>query len=160
MVVHGTVLFRGAVEQIVMPPVLLENTTSSCLVAALTARLPASINQLRAQFDTLSVIVNSDSARACKLLGRAIGDLYKHDDKVRTLNTYCMMHLVVIAVNEMLKPMRIINPLYCLTKVMQDGNLLEAVKKELESYVSIHLEQCAEPRDPLHAKYSHQVLLQ
>jgi len=37
-----------------------------------------------------------------------------------------MMHLVVIAINEMLKPMRIINSLYCLTKVMQSGKLLEA----------------------------------
>jgi len=112
MVVHATLLARPAFEHIVMTPVfqwkshlplqtftmtvcvlitayetssevLLENTTASCLVAAVQNRLPATIEHLRAQFDSLCVIVNSDSAKACKLLGKAIVEKYKDDDKVQ-----------------------------------------------------------------------------
>ena len=58
---------------------------------------------------SVTLIVSSDSARACKLLGRALASHYTDAEHVRVLQTYCVMHLVVIAANQVLKPLKIVN---------------------------------------------------
>ena len=56
--------------------------------------------------------MNIDSDRACKLLGRTLASHYTDAEHVRTIQTYCVMHLVVIAANQVLKPLKIVSSLF------------------------------------------------
>ena len=114
MMSHGTALVDGemAVHHIVMPPCVLQSTSASCLINAVESRLPIAMGELCKQFVHLSIIFNTDSAKSCKLVGKAYQAKYADNPCILIIPTFRLMHRVVICINEMLKPLRLVDTLY------------------------------------------------
>ena len=158
MMLHGKLLLGPAMHDIVVPPAVLADTTTRCLLNAVLARLPMTIEDCLTENGSVTLIVNTDSARACKLLGRTMASHYTDSRNMRVLTTYCVMHLVVIAANQVLKPLKIVNSLFCLANLLHDSKVMSRVLEAVGDYVERHLVQTVRPRDPRHREHARQVL--
>eukprot|EP00974_Lingulodinium_polyedra_P068409 6625018-Lingulodinium_polyedra.AAC.1 len=158
MVLHASLLLGPNLHDIVAAPAILKDTSTRCILNAILDRLPLRIEDCAIADGFLTLIVNSDSARACKLLGRALAAYYNESLNIRVLQTYCVMHLVVIAANQVLKPLGIINPLFCLANLLHDSKVMSQLLDEIDERVEKHLERTVRPRDPRHKEHALQVL--
>ena len=98
---------------IVLPTAVLENTTASCLWAALWARSPWAMEQLRNMADEVIFIFNTDSAKSCLKVGRHMGEL------VPTLHAPCRMHQLCLVLVAVMKRSGLMSALFCACNLLR-----------------------------------------
>ena len=110
--IHSTLLWRRLVAErslvcdLVCAPAVLQCTTAAAMVAALDARCPITFGELAAKAGKLLLVLSTDSANACKTVGR---HFVAKAERLRAtaesgrltfvLHAYCLMHQVNLCVS-------------------------------------------------------------
>ena len=142
------------VFNLVMAPAALINTTAEAQFTGLRCRLPSSLASLDCE---TVVILNSDSAKSCKRVGRCLA---KHVTEKRPLRlgpevadsdpqlamrisyviqTFCMMHMLSVCITLMLKISGQLTPMFCATLFLHSANNMKLLKRRLKEWIRTHL---------------------
>ena len=138
MVVHSLITRKerdGATNNIhiVLPTAVLENTTASCLWAALWARSPWTMEQLRNMADEVIFIFNTDSAKSCLKVGRHMGEL------VPTLHAPCRMHQLCLVLVAVMKRSGLMSALFCACNLLRKKRVQTRIRNNLLILVEARL---------------------
>lgn len=127
-------------KQIVASPATLLNQTAVSLYMGLMSRAPIPLLTLAAKTKRICLILNSDSANACKALGsHMLGTLLKIRDSgaapamLYFLHMFCLMHQVSLIINGWLSLLFLVNPIYCALSLMSSSTNMDAMKKALRA---------------------------
>ena len=113
------------VLDIFMPPVVLPSTTAAALNAALKARLPVPLDDLAARARDFTLVMNTDSARACKLLARQLA--MEHV----VLHAPCLMHQLCICLVAVLRLSGVMSAMFCATLTLHRKRVQTLLRREL-----------------------------
>ena len=120
--------------EITLPPAFLRGKTAGHLLAGVLQRLPISISMLKRKCLVLAILIMSDSARACKKMGRHFMARSSmrlpddgHMDGLLVLHSFCLLHQVALVIGALLKQLRLLCPLFCACCLLQRGTSRRAI---------------------------------
>ena len=117
----------------VLPPAVVQGTAAEDLYAALVARLPWSLDDVKGFARNVMVITNSDSARSCLKLSRHLGSI------LPSLPCQCRMHQLVLAMNGVLSLGGVGSALFCASLLFRRKRVQSMMRKHLLKLVSDRL---------------------
>lgn len=129
------------------PPVFLGGKTAKTLLAGILRRLPLPLVELKRKANTMTVMPLSDSARACKKMGRHFAACTAMDrvarnpgspatlDGVVSLHPWCLMHMVGIIVGNVMTQLELLSPMFCACVLMSNAISRKSVVKEATELV-------------------------
>ena len=151
---HGMIHFQtedGKVssEELVFPPAVLEKTNADTMFAALCRAIRVDIVKLMEAglLTCLSPSIDSVSANTlvCKYLNMVLPDY------CLLLPTYCLQHQMSLCLSAASRLMGFIGPLFCTTRILNDGNRLLDIEKAIRKLLGDKLERITDERpDPAH----------
>ena len=123
-----------------VPPAFLANKTAKSILNALISRFPVRISTLLTKCSLLVIVPNSDSATSCKRVGRhfrRLAQLEVHPQPsgiplrcgILSAHGACQMHMLAINIGNLLKELRILNPMFCGSCLMQKGGTRRKIKE-------------------------------
>ena len=155
MMTHATLLHGDCKFELIMLPTRLSKTTSKRLKRGMKARLPISFEDSAKKTRKGTVIIMSDSAKACNKLGRDIASLTEIvRANLHVLLPHCIQHQLVICVAAAYCPLHVINPLFCAANLLHHTELVTDLKIEAKEFLERHLVQSLEEPTPEDLKYS------
>ncbi len=123
-----------------VPPTVIADTSAKNILTAILKCMPLDLKHLKAKVAALSLILVSDSARACKKAGRhfkACAKLSHHQgliDGVMVVHKPCLMHQLGIVVGSSLRTMDLIGNMFCACCLMQRGSTKRSLKAACRTY--------------------------
>lgn len=143
VMVHGLLQWRASeaetvrTHQIVMPPAFVNDTTAEALYQVWQDRMPECMKTLQQDH---AIVMNSDSAKACKRLARKLASEALADTRRWFLQSWCNMHMMHCALVNMLKLTDQINGMFCSTLLVHKASNLKTLRKLIKSTVSSKLQ--------------------
>jgi hypothetical protein len=138
--------------QIPLAPAFLGNKKATTLLKAVRARLPATLEALKAKTKRLSIAVGTDAARACTKLGVILKrqtKLTPDAEGVLAAQALCQMHASNNTSVRTLKPLRIEVPTFTATVLLHKGwvfhNLKMSSLRSLKAEGKIVMDYVNEP---------------
>ena len=119
-----------AAMQVVLPTVILPGTTTEDLYGGLIARLPASLETLRAKAANTTILFNSDSFSSCLKLYKCLRDM------VPCLHCPCRMHQLCISMAGVVASSGLMASLYCGAHLLRRSRFQRVLRVRLESHLS------------------------
>lgn len=117
---------------IIVPMSALASTAAETLMAAISRRLPISLETVRQHSDHLALVLNTDSAPACLRLGRHLSSI------LPTLQSPCRMHQGCLAMIAVFSLAGIMSALFCGTLLLRRKRVQTLMRRALRS----HITQC------------------
>ena len=136
----------------VLPPALLESTSSDHLWAGLVARFPWTFAQLKTAAHRTICVFNTDSAASCLKVGRSMGEL------VPTIAAPCRLHQLCIAMVSVLRDAGLTSVMYSTALLLHRRRVQTRLRKALRQHISENLELCFTPPAPCHIEQTHAIL--
>ena len=132
----GTALRR---KEIVTSPAILQNMKATTILNALSQRAPMSVVNLASKTKRLCVVFCTDAANTCKSVAyHQVGKLLQlraNPDmshlKIYMVHVFCLMHQICLAINAVLAPLFLINPLYCSIVLLTSAGNKAALEEEV-----------------------------
>eukprot|EP00959_Pyramimonas_sp_CCMP1952_P417271 8742509-Pyramimonas_sp.AAC.1 len=108
-----------------MPPAILVNTKAETMDAAIHARLPIPLGEIKRKCKCLSIAVLTDSAKSCFRFSKSVRNrtqITADGDGVISVWVPCLMHRVALGIFAMLKMFQWTVPLFCVAALAHQAN--------------------------------------
>ena len=139
MMIHAATLCRGqdgscSQSEFMVPPVVLTEITASALVSGFDKRLGNNFETVAQQATRSCRIVASDSAKACGKVGTHYSEgVRQGKEKIPTLHSRCMMHMMFMAVVSMLALHGLITNMFCAAVLCHKHSTTRLLRKHKQS---------------------------
>jgi hypothetical protein len=123
-------------HELPMAPAFMFKTTAEYLLGAIINRLPFKISDLKRKVKRLNINIGSDSAKACKRLGRYFrgrAGMTVAGDGITALHALCMMHATHHVVVAVLAQRGLLTPMFCVCVLLQQVKVLSSIRKQLHT---------------------------
>lgn len=134
------------IHDIVIPPAVVADTTATTLRACIDDRLGRDL--LRpSKGRRLGLVLSSDSAKACKAVGKRIERQVRSDPSVLVIHSFCMMHTFWAGIHNVLNKFNLINAVFCCSILAHKARYVRTVRKHLKAQLPLLLEASFQPPD-------------